>query len=121
MSTPTPQDPQPLKPPPASGTGGGALPCAHCQRPNPADRRFCAGCGKPLWEPCLICGTLGAAGEAFCGNCGVSLSAAVQVRRDEMERACKEAAELAARHEFEQALERLNVLVHLSDGRLAQA
>jgi type IV pilus assembly protein PilM len=107
---------------PAVGAAAGAmLQCAHCQQANVADRKFCAGCGKPLWEPCLNCGTLCGSGEAFCGQCGVSLSAAVALRRDQIERVCDEAEALAADHECEQALQRLNSLTDLADYRLAAA
>jgi type IV pilus assembly protein PilM len=100
---------------------GSVLQCAHCQRPNAANRKFCSGCGKPLWEPCLNCGTICSADEAFCGHCGISLTAAIQTRRDQIEGVCREAEALGAQHEYAQALAKLEKLTGLSDHRLAAA
>jgi hypothetical protein len=29
--------------------------CQGCEHPNPADARFCAGCGQPLARVCASC------------------------------------------------------------------
>src|SRR5262245_46509299 len=120
MTKPAPEDPTQ----PAEATvpaAGGVLRCAHCQRANAANRKFCSACGKPMWEPCLNCGTTCAAGETFCGHCGISLSAAVEQRLAQIVSVCREAEALAVRHEFGPALSHLQKLTGLSDHRLASA
>ena len=50
--------------------------CAACGAANPAEARFCQGCGKPLLIACPSCGTRNAPGARFCQNCGTALAAA---------------------------------------------
>jgi type IV pilus assembly protein PilM len=86
---------------------------------NPPDGKFCAGCGRALWEPCLKCGELCAVGEAFCHGCGTNLAAAVQERRAALEALCEQAEQFAAEHRFEEALHTLAPLQQLADARFA--
>jgi class 3 adenylate cyclase/tetratricopeptide (TPR) repeat protein len=44
--------------------------CPACGGENPADARFCAGCGGPLARPCPDCGRPAAVDAAFCAGCG---------------------------------------------------
>lgn len=53
--------------------------CARCRTPNPANARFCMGCGNPLQpvesRKCGVCGTQLAADTArFCGSCGTPVN-----------------------------------------------
>ena len=48
--------------------------CPSCQRQNPADARFCTGCGTPIELPCPGCGTANAGDSRFCKACGQRLS-----------------------------------------------
>ena len=58
----------------ASGmAAGAAITCRHCKKQNPANRRFCGGCGKPLWEQCPSCGAESTPEERFCGLCGTDI------------------------------------------------
>jgi class 3 adenylate cyclase/pimeloyl-ACP methyl ester carboxylesterase len=49
--------------------------CPNCQRKNPADARFCTGCGAPIELPCPACGTANVGDSRFCKACGQRLSA----------------------------------------------
>ncbi len=52
-----------------------AVPCPRCGRENPADNRFCRGCGKPLTQPkCPRCQRVVELEDAFCGSCGAPLA-----------------------------------------------
>jgi tetratricopeptide (TPR) repeat protein len=55
--------------PPASTSG--AI-CAACGESNPADAKFCGGCGQPLVAEvlCPACGTRNKSGQRFCNGCG---------------------------------------------------
>jgi len=47
--------------------------CAACQAQNPADAKFCMGCGQalaPAVQHCTECGTELPAGAHFCSGCG---------------------------------------------------
>jgi Tfp pilus assembly PilM family ATPase len=59
--------------------------CPDCGATNTSDRKFCAGCGASIWEPCLSCGQPGLAGEKFCGSCGANTVEALQQRIDRIE------------------------------------
>ncbi|HEV8624608.1 MAG TPA: adenylate/guanylate cyclase domain-containing protein [Acidimicrobiia bacterium] len=70
--------------------------CPACERENPADARFCAGCGAPLARPCPDCGRPAAADAVFCAGCGRRLDRAPPRPPDhiaEMARASREALE----------------------------
>ncbi len=47
--------------------------CPHCQRVNPADARFCTGCGQPLLLLCPTCQTPNTPDSRFCKACGTLL------------------------------------------------
>jgi hypothetical protein len=49
--------------------------CAKCGLENPAESKFCAGCGTaiPVNPRCASCGTESPAGSKFCKKCGVPL------------------------------------------------
>ncbi len=49
--------------------------CTGCGRANPADARFCGGCGNSLAPRCASCGAESAADARFCMACGASLAA----------------------------------------------
>ena len=44
--------------------------CPACGRENPADARFCAGCGTPLARACPDCGRPAPGDAVFCAGCG---------------------------------------------------
>ncbi len=59
--------------------------CPNCNKPNGADKKFCAECGTKLPEQtlaegavCTECGTQNNIGTKFCQNCGVKLPATIQ-------------------------------------------
>jgi class 3 adenylate cyclase/tetratricopeptide (TPR) repeat protein len=51
-----------------------ALPCPRCERANPADASFCAGCGAALARACAGCGRANAPDARFCNGCGQPLA-----------------------------------------------
>jgi hypothetical protein len=53
----------------------GGLRCATCKVENPADAKFCKGCGSQLRQPltCSACGQPNDPDAKFCNQCGGSL------------------------------------------------
>jgi len=49
--------------------------CLHCDTENPAENRFCQGCGRQLFTVCPECGHHSSLGAMFCGGCGSRLQA----------------------------------------------
>jgi len=48
--------------------------CAQCQQDNPAEARFCNGCGARLQLACPSCGHVNPSGSRFWNGCGTKLS-----------------------------------------------
>lgn len=48
--------------------------CRQCGHHNPANSRFCSGCGVPLAPVCPTCSTENQAGSRFCNQCGSPLA-----------------------------------------------
>lgn len=48
--------------------------CPDCLTDNPADARFCMGCGCALRQTCERCATASPAGARFCMGCGAPLA-----------------------------------------------
>src|SRR5262245_9084277 len=55
--------------------------CTTCGRENPAENRFCGGCGTALARACAACGHANPADHRFCGACGTSLAPRVEPNR----------------------------------------
>ncbi len=73
--------------------------CPNCNKPNGADKKFCADCGTQLPEQtlaqgavCTECGTQNNIGTKFCQNCGAKLPATIQ---EEQEQAYRNVAVMA--------------------------
>src|SRR5262249_50168184 len=94
------------------------LACRHCRRPNPVGRRFCGGCGKPLWETCPRCGTECAAEETFCGACGADIASSWDEERQQFTARIERAHALADGHHYDRAIDELRALRSVSDPRL---
>src|SRR5215475_3782973 len=47
--------------------------CPQCQQDNPAEARFCNGCGAHLWLACPSCSHVNPSGSRFCNGCGTKL------------------------------------------------
>ena len=47
--------------------------CAQCQQENPAEARFCNGCGARLQLACPSCNHVNPSGSRFCNGCGAKL------------------------------------------------
>jgi class 3 adenylate cyclase/tetratricopeptide (TPR) repeat protein len=47
--------------------------CPRCQHENPADARFCNGCGARAQLACAQCNQLNPSGSRFCNGCGAKL------------------------------------------------
>jgi class 3 adenylate cyclase/tetratricopeptide (TPR) repeat protein len=50
------------------------LTCSRCQRDNPSDAAFCAGCGQKLGRVCAACQRDNDVDAIFCNGCGSSLA-----------------------------------------------
>jgi class 3 adenylate cyclase len=50
------------------------LNCSSCQRDNPSDAAFCAGCGRKLARVCITCRRENQPDASFCNGCGESLA-----------------------------------------------
>ncbi len=50
--------------------------CPRCERANPEDAAFCAGCGARLERVCPACQRANANDAAFCNGCGERLEEA---------------------------------------------
>jgi len=63
--------------------------CPNCERDNPEDARFCAGCGSPLSSEiaCTRCGRLNPPDAAFCNGCSQQLGGAPATAEGAMNRA----------------------------------
>ena len=57
-----------------SGLESTGVTCTHCQRENPEDAAFCAGCGNPLARLCPSCKRSTPADASFCNGCGQRLA-----------------------------------------------
>jgi type IV pilus assembly protein PilM len=90
-----------------------AVACS-CGRNNLPDRKFCAGCGRPLREPCPRCGDPTLASEVYCGSCGVHLPLAIKEAAERREADIARAKELLSRHAFDAAEELLKVVTQPS-------
>src|SRR6202030_552833 len=53
--------------------GGCRMLCPRCQHENPADARFCNGCGARAQLACAQCNQLNPSGSRFCNGCGAKL------------------------------------------------
>ena len=51
--------------------------CSQCQRDNPGDAAFCAGCGQKMGRLCPGCERLNDADATFCNGCGSSIAEAL--------------------------------------------
>lgn len=91
--------------------------CRRCQKVNLADRKFCAGCGQALWEPCPNCKTMCAGGERFCGGCGTDVHQFLQDRGNELHRKLDQAQGLHNDNQFEAAVAALREVAKIDDPR----
>src|SRR5215475_11783857 len=62
-----------------SGAGGSGVErarlmrCPQCQQDNPAEARFCNGCGARFQLACPSCSHVNPSGSRFCNGCGTKL------------------------------------------------
>ncbi len=99
---------------------GASIRCPDCGTNAPAMRKFCAECGKPLWEPCYSCGTLCTAAERFCGACGANLSGGFQQRAAQIERDLDQASRLEAEGRYDEAVALLAPIAKTEHARLGE-
>lgn len=113
----------------SSGLGGaiGAMPtdghgallhCHYCGATNPAVRKYCANCGKHLWEACIVCGTLSPSGEKFCGACGANMVTSVKQQLEQFDRDIERALRLQAECQFDEAIGLLSAISKADHGQL---
>jgi len=95
----------------------GAIDCPQCQRTNPPDRRFCSGCGQPLYQNCPKCRAECPIGERFCGACGADINAEVSDLAAEHQATFDRALARAAAHQYDEALESLRSVAAVTDRR----
>lgn len=104
--------------PPAAASGD-TLACRHCQKENPAQRRFCGGCGQSLWEKCPACSTEYSSNEKFCGSCGAEVQGKREEQERELQNKLEQARALMAAHRYERALSLLRGIAAIEDRRFA--
>ncbi len=103
-------------------TAAGPLPgttvsCRHCHRTSPANRRFCGGCGRSLWETCPQCRGENAADEQFCGSCGADILGELSEQSRQFQAKLDEAQELLRDSKFDAAVSCLRGVAAISDPR----
>jgi type IV pilus assembly protein PilM len=96
-----------------------AIPCPDCGLANAVERKFCANCGRMLWEPCLSCATANGALEKFCGVCGANLSELVRHRIESFESLWEQAQRLQTLFRHGEAIGMLKQAPRLEHPRLA--
>jgi type IV pilus assembly protein PilM len=87
------------------GTPPADVNCPRCGIENASSRKFCAGCGESLWEPCIECGVPCSPSDAHCGNCGVNLPEAIQRRLQGFQNLLDQATQLQKEKKFDEAIE----------------
>ena len=103
---------------PAAGPlPGTTVSCRHCHRTSPANRRFCGGCGKSLWETCPQCHAENAADEQFCGSCGADILGELSEQSRQFQAKLDEAQELLRNSKFDAAVSCLRGVATISDPR----
>ena len=62
----------PVAPAQAQAPAAAGVTCPKCQASNPADSKFCSGCGEKVEQAsgCIKCNAALAPGSKFCGECG---------------------------------------------------
>jgi type IV pilus assembly protein PilM len=110
------------KPPGANGAAAAlaSVTCRHCQRPSPANRRFCGGCGQSLWESCPQCHADCPANERYCGSCGTDIQGDIDEQSRQLQAGLDEARRLTAAHDYEAAIVCLQRVAAASDSRFGQ-
>jgi type IV pilus assembly protein PilM len=103
----------------SAGSGGGVR-CSQCGAVASATRKFCANCGKHLWEPCFNCGTLSMTGEKFCGACGANLVGVHAQKIAQCEKILDEAEQLREQFRFSEAIALLGTLNGMDNARLEE-
>lgn len=106
-------------PAPPLAASGDTLVCRHCQKENPAQRRFCGGCGHTLWEKCPACSTELSSTERFCGNCGEEVQGKRKEQERELQNKLEQARAFMAAHRYERALSLLRSIAAIEDRRFA--
>ncbi len=94
--------------------------CPRCEAANLPQRKFCAKCGSPLWEPCFQCGEVCAAGENFCGACGMNLAEAAAEQLERIGDDFRTAAELRDEGRLDEAMALLSPIAGLKHPRMAE-
>ena len=104
---------------PATGPAlpGATVICRHCHRTSPANRRFCGGCGKPLWETCPQCKAENSADEQYCGSCGADILGELSEQSRQFQAQLDEAQDLSAAMRFDAAISCLRGVAAISDPR----
>lgn len=100
-------------------TAGPAVQCRKCHKANPASRRFCGGCGQPLWEKCPQCSAECAADEQFCGACGTDIRGELDGQAKLYESDLAAARKAAEEFRFDAAISRFRRLAAIEDLRFA--
>jgi type IV pilus assembly protein PilM len=92
--------------------------CPDCGQGNIAERKFCAGCGRGLWEPCLACGASNGALEKFCGVCGSNLLELVREQVERFDTVFEQALALKALYRHGEAIQQLELIEKSDHPRL---
>lgn len=104
---------------PVPSHNGDTLVCRKCHKENPANRRFCGGCGDSLWEKCPNCSAEHSATERFCGSCGAEVQGIHEEQERALQNKLEQARSLVADHRYERALSILRGVAAIDDRRYA--
>lgn len=95
--------------------------CGACNIDNPAETKFCSGCGQNLYEPCASCGEAVHLGQRFCGACGVDLDKNRAEAIERYDNAMIDAVNAARDYEFDRAVGILRPVSSLNDYRFKES
>lgn len=103
--------------PPRAAASGSMVNCRHCSKENPSNRKFCAACGKPLWEKCPKCHAECAADERFCGVCGTDVLGNLDHQSQQIRQRMQAALEMLEAHRYDQCISALRGVAAIDDPR----
>ena len=94
--------------------------CPQCATFNPSQGKFCIECSEVLQVQCLKCEVEIQIWNKACGDCGAQQTPLVEKKMSDFKEMHDQAENLLAHFEFEEAMEKAEVVVGETDSRLQQ-
>lgn len=91
--------------------------CRGCDTTNAGTRRYCSGCGAPLFDQCPTCKAEVAADERFCGHCGTNLGETLRAQEETYEEKFAKARQLHRTYQFDASTAILRSIALTEDAR----